>query len=80
MKLITLTASREGADEGEGTTFACVARTPRDAIRLLWERLGDNSPFSRVEVDEVVFSAPMGGSAQVLGPLGARAFTWPEAV
>lgn len=80
MNLITLTAFREGADEGEGTTFACVARRPREAIRLLWERLGDNSPYSRVDVEEVVFTAPMNGPSQVRGPLGARAFTWLQAV
>ena len=76
MKLITLTTSREGTDEGEGTTFACVARTPREAMRLLWEHLGDNSPYSRVDVDEIVFEAPMDGPSRVLGPLGASAFTW----
>jgi hypothetical protein len=76
MKLITLTASREGAAEGEGMTFVCVARTEREGIGLVNEHLGDNSAYSRVNVEEVVFTAAMDGSSRVLGPFGAGAFTW----
>ena len=79
MKLMTLTAFWDGADEEyEGCTFACVARRPSEANRQLRAYLGEDCRNARIEVEEVVFSAPMDGPARVLGPLAGGAFAWPE--
>ncbi len=79
MKLVTVKVFHEKSDEYEAQTFACVATSATEAVRLVNDYVGANSPYKRIEADQEVTNATMDGPAQVLGPMGAPAFTWGKA-
>lgn len=79
MKLITVRVFYETTDADAAQTCVCVAASAEEAIQLVNEHVGANSPYKKIEADQEVTNASMGGPARVLGWCGAPPFTWGKA-
>ncbi len=75
MKLVTVSAFHETADEEAAQTFICIARSAEEAVDLVREYAGANHPYKSIESDQEVTNATLDGPARVLGWCGAPAFT-----
>ena len=75
MKLITVKAFANNADDDAEVIFVVVAPDAETALHLVVEHAGTEAPWNRYEPGKVVegsFDPP----ARVLGHCGAGAWTW----
>lgn len=79
MKLITVRVFHEITDADAARTYVCVATSAEEAVLLVKDYVGANSPYKKIEEDQEVTNASMNGPARVLGWCGAPPFTWGKA-
>lgn len=75
MKLMTKRATSDGLEEGEGPVYVCIAPSQEVASRLVRDHIGTDSPYTKIETEQVVPDVSFDGPARVLG-LEGSSWSW----